>query len=123
MAGKAEHLPGPVIRLFVGQSGKKCMGSFPGCTSYLRRHVDNNLRPGHSFIYMTTSDEELKEKRRRQLRESQQRRREKLAAGDRHQVNIYLSQPTIKRLDGECARLDVDRHEFLESLLKKYFET
>jgi hypothetical protein len=58
-----------------------------------------------------------KEKRKAQLRESQRRRREKLGAGNKHQINIFLSVRAIASLDKLCAEQNLERHEVVEQLL------
>lgn len=68
----------------------------------------------------TPSNSDSKEKRKSQLCEAQRRRREKLAAGNRHQINIYLSKSVIHRLDESCSKAGMDRHAFVEMLLLKY---
>ena len=60
------------------------------------------------------------EKRRAQLRESQRRRREELSKGDRHQVNIYLSEQAIKAMDAKASELRLDRHQLIERLILGY---
>ena len=57
------------------------------------------------------------EKRRAQLRDAQRRRREKLAYGNRHQINVFLPAAVIKLLDAECDKLGIDRHDMIERLL------
>jgi hypothetical protein len=62
------------------------------------------------------------EKRKQQLRDSQRRRREVLAAGTRHQVNIYLTEEAISALDEQCKVTVVDRHDLINSLILLSFK-
>ena len=62
------------------------------------------------------------EKRKSQLRESQRRRRELLAAGARHQVNIFLSKEAISLLDRQCNVSLQDRHDLLNDLILNTFK-
>ncbi len=62
------------------------------------------------------------EKRKLQLRESQRRRREMLAAGARHQVNVFLSKEAIYVLDQQCSLSGQDRHDLLNDLILHSFK-
>ncbi|WP_297505709.1 RepB family protein [Ferrovum sp.] len=66
---------------------------------------------------MTSSLVSDKEKRKAQLRDAQRRRREKLAQGNRHQINIFLSEASITLLDQACKKYGMDRHELIEQLI------
>ena len=63
------------------------------------------------------------EKRRTQLRDAQKRRREKLASGNRHQLNIFLPEAVIRLLDAECEKRGIDRHYMIERLLLELGES
>jgi len=56
-------------------------------------------------------------RRREQIRLAQRRRRERLAEGERTQVNIYLNAQAIKRLDALALLWGVERQEVIERLL------
>jgi hypothetical protein len=74
---------------------------------------------------MTLRDENLKSdpnsdpkaRRREQVRLAQRRRRAKLAAGQRTQVNIFLSPEAIARLDALTLLWGLERQEVIERLL------
>ena len=67
---------------------------------------------------MTTDmNPDNQEKRRIQVRDAQRRKREKLASGNRHQINIFLPATVIQLLDAECEKSGIDRHDMIERLL------
>lgn len=62
----------------------------------------------------------VSEIRKEQLREAQKRRREKLASGDRFQVNIFLTQQSKELVDEWCKQYLIDRHDLLNGLITAY---
>ena len=59
----------------------------------------------------------VSEVRKEQLRDSQRRRRESLAAGERGQVNIFLTKRSKELVDEWCKRYTVDRHDLINGLI------
>ena len=69
---------------------------------------------------MTThkaDEEDSRQRRREQVRMAQRRRRERLAEGNRAQVNIFLSAEAIARLDALSLLWDCERQDVVERLL------
>lgn len=62
----------------------------------------------------------VSEIRKEQLRESQRRRRELLAAGERSQVNIFLSKQSKELVDEWCKNYSVDRHDLINGLITAF---
>ncbi len=57
-------------------------------------------------------------RRREQLRLAQQRRRQRLAEGQKTQVNVFLSKQALARLDALALLWGVQRQEVIERLLQ-----
>ncbi|MBC7751138.1 MAG: hypothetical protein H7Z73_05385 [Candidatus Saccharibacteria bacterium] len=57
------------------------------------------------------------DERKQQLREAQRRRREKLALGERSQVNIFLTQQCKELVDLWCYEYKTDRHNLINVLI------
>lgn len=62
-------------------------------------------------------NEDPKAHRREQLRLAQQRRRERLAQGEKSQVNVFLSKDALARLDALALLWGVERQDVIERLL------
>lgn len=61
------------------------------------------------------------ETRKEQLRESQRRRREKLAAaGERSQVNIFMTKQSKALMEEWCLKYSLDRHDVINGLIQAY---
>jgi len=63
------------------------------------------------------SSQDPQTRRREQLRLAQRRRRERLAQGERTQVNIYLNAQSLERLDALALLWGVERQNVIERLL------
>jgi len=61
--------------------------------------------------------EDAKDRRREQIRLAQRRRRERLAQGQRIQLDIFLSNDALSRLDALSLLLGIERSEVIERLL------
>ncbi|MDO9127488.1 MAG: hypothetical protein Q7U42_11525 [Parvibaculum sp.] len=59
----------------------------------------------------------VSEERKLQLREAQRRRREKLASGERGQVNIFLTQQCKDLVDRWCLEYKTDRNNLINGLI------
>lgn len=57
------------------------------------------------------------EVRKQQLREAQRRRREKLAGGERGQVNLFLTQQSKDYLDLWSLEFQSDKHAIVNALI------
>ena len=57
------------------------------------------------------------EARKQQLREAQRRRREKLAGGERGQVNLFLTQQSKDYLDLWSQEFQSDKHSIVNALI------
>ena len=66
---------------------------------------------------MSNHHEDPQARRREQIRLAQRRRRERLAQGERTQVNIYLNAQAIARLDALALLWGVERQDVIERLL------
>ncbi|MBU2755008.1 hypothetical protein HFU84_03735 [Acidithiobacillus sp. CV18-2] len=66
---------------------------------------------------MVNDEKDPKERRREQIRLAQRRRRERLAAGQRKQINVFLMPETIRRLDALALLWGVERQDVIERLL------
>lgn len=62
----------------------------------------------------------ISEHRKQQLREAQRRRREKLAAGERVQVNFFLTAESKEIVENFSLKYGVDKHDFINSLIKAF---
>lgn len=60
------------------------------------------------------------EHRKIQLRESQRRRREKLAAGERGQVNIFITSHCKEIVDRFSSEYNTDKHTFMNALIMAF---
>lgn len=67
---------------------------------------------------MDSHDDDARAKRREQMRLAQQRRRERLAEGQKTQVNVFLTRDAIARLDALSLLWSVGRQDVIERLLK-----
>lgn len=65
----------------------------------------------------------VSEERQQQLREAQRRRREKLAAGKRSQVNLYLTKESKEIIDQWCIEYKTDRHNLINGLIRAFAHT
>ena len=63
------------------------------------------------------SSQDPQTRRREQVRLAQRRRRERLAQGERTQVNIYLNAQSLERLDALALLWGVERQNVIERLL------
>ena len=62
----------------------------------------------------------ISEQRKLQLRDAQRRRREKLASGERRQVNIFLTNQCKDIVEHFSNRYKIDKHEFINALITAF---
>ena len=63
------------------------------------------------------------EARKQQLRDAQRRRREKLASGERGQVNLFLTQQSKDYLDVWSQEFHTDKHVIVNALILAFSTT